>query len=90
MVAVVLGAQITGGQLGIGGTTSTDVPIEVSAPAGEYWRAVFSQDRHTCGLTNPSGTNWCWGKNEYGQLCLGDTADRTVPTQIRPAPPTHP
>ncbi|MBU4481693.1 hypothetical protein KKH59_05315, partial [Patescibacteria group bacterium] len=28
------------------------------------------------------GTLWAWGWNEYGQLGLGDTTDRTVPTQV--------
>ncbi len=28
------------------------------------------------------GTLWTWGRNKYGQLGLGDTADRDVPTQV--------
>jgi alpha-tubulin suppressor-like RCC1 family protein len=59
------------GQLGIGSYASTNVPTVVPAPAGEYFRTVYTQDSHTCGLTNPSGTNWCWGWNAFGQLGNG-------------------
>jgi len=32
--------------------------------------------------TRTDGTLWCWGKNQYGQLGLGDTTQRTSPIQL--------
>ena len=28
------------------------------------------------------GTLWAWGENSYGQLGVGDTTDRSSPTQV--------
>ena len=33
-------------------------------------------------LIRSDGTLWAWGWNYYGQLGLGDTTDRDVPTQV--------
>jgi alpha-tubulin suppressor-like RCC1 family protein len=70
------------GQLGTGGTSSTNVPTVVPAPTGEYWRVVRTQDSHTCGLTNPSGTNWCWGWKAFGQLGNGTTTGSPSPIRL--------
>lgn len=44
------------------------------------WRHVASAE-HDCGL-KADHTLWCWGDNTRGQLGLGDTALRVVPTQV--------
>jgi alpha-tubulin suppressor-like RCC1 family protein len=33
-------------------------------------------------LVRSDGTLWAWGDNDHGQLGLGDTTDRNVPTQV--------
>lgn len=42
--------------------------------------AVSSGDGHTCGIIG--GSLYCWGLNANGQLGLGDTTSRTVPTAV--------
>jgi len=39
-------------------------------------------DLHTCWVKESDKTLWCWGDNRYGQLGLGDTKDRLVPTKV--------
>jgi len=36
---------------------------------------------HTCALTR-SGSVWCWGANDHGELGDGSTEDRTVPVRV--------
>jgi alpha-tubulin suppressor-like RCC1 family protein len=38
-------------------------------------------DRHVLALLN-DGTIWTWGRNDEGQLGLGDTTNRDTPTQV--------
>jgi len=45
------------------------------------WLTVSSGGLHTCGI-RPDHTLWCWGRNAYGQLGLGDTRKRTTPKQV--------
>jgi alpha-tubulin suppressor-like RCC1 family protein len=40
----------------------------------------------TCAL-DAEGAAWCWGANRYGQLGLGDTLDRFVPTRLQHSVP---
>jgi alpha-tubulin suppressor-like RCC1 family protein len=42
--------------------------------------SVSAGDGHTCGII--SGDLYCWGLNGNGQLGLGDTKARTVPTAV--------
>lgn len=42
---------------------------------------IASGEVHTLALKK-DGTVWSWGWNKFGQLGLGDTEDRGVPTQI--------
>jgi alpha-tubulin suppressor-like RCC1 family protein len=71
------------GQLGLGDTADRLVPVQagtdtdwVSVAAGGY-----AGVGHSLALKD-DGTLWAWGYNNYGQLGLGDTANRTSPTQV--------
>jgi alpha-tubulin suppressor-like RCC1 family protein len=43
---------------------------------------IAAGDNHVLALRK-DGTVWSWGWNKFGQLGLGDTEDRGVPTQVR-------
>jgi alpha-tubulin suppressor-like RCC1 family protein len=43
--------------------------------------AITAGNAHTCGLTT-SGSAYCWGRNDYGQLGTGDTVDRHAPVPV--------
>ena len=45
-------------------------------------RCIASGGDHSVIVTN-SGAVYAWGKNDKGQLGLGDTVNREFPTQIR-------
>jgi len=49
--------------------------------AAAAWLTVDTGGAHACGIQQ-DGSLWCWGANESGQLGLGDTTDRSVPTQV--------
>jgi hypothetical protein len=51
------------------------------ARADTAWTTVDVGSMFTCAV-NQDGTLWCWGRNDRGQLGLGDTDDRTVPVQV--------
>jgi alpha-tubulin suppressor-like RCC1 family protein len=74
------------GQLGVGGYVSSTVPVVVplpaSAPAGDQFDAVTTQDSHTCAWTFPSATAWCWGWNAFGQLGIGTTTGSPTPVRL--------
>ncbi len=71
------------GQLGLGNTTARgDGPGEmgdnlpaVSLGTGRTATAIAVGDLHSCALLD-NATVKCWGDNEFGQLGVGDTADR--------------
>jgi alpha-tubulin suppressor-like RCC1 family protein len=73
------------GQLGLGDTVERRRPTPVGTgnwlhvTAGGFWRA----DR-TCAIRT-NHTLWCWGANWFGELGVGDTQGRTVPTQVGPS-----
>ncbi|MBI5018195.1 MAG: Ig-like domain-containing protein [Deltaproteobacteria bacterium] len=72
------------GQLGDGTTTSSPSPVLVSGLFGA--RAIAAGWRHSMAAV-PFGTeNYVhintWGANYYGQLGVGDTAQRNVPTPV--------
>ena len=69
------------GQVGNGTTTAPNSPVQEATSSTE-WRYLFdSTGNHMCAIKT-NGTLWCWGKNENGQLGLGDTTNRNVPTQV--------
>ena len=47
----------------------------VDLGAGRTARAISAGDRHTCVVLDNTSLK-CWGKNESGQLGLGDNSNR--------------
>lgn len=68
------------GQLGLDDDRDRDAPSRVSIARGA-WRVVRAGAAHTCAVT-VEGQLACWGRNAEGQLGLGDTVDRLVPTRV--------
>ncbi len=69
------------GELGIGDDAADRVvePMPVDSELG--WRAVRLGDKTSCAIAT-DGTLWCWGKNDAGQLGLGDLELRSVPARV--------
>jgi alpha-tubulin suppressor-like RCC1 family protein len=67
------------GQLGDGGTASSDVPVRVSVPDAVTFVTVNSGG-YSCYAIDSSGRLWAWGGNQNGQLGTG----RTTRTQATP------
>jgi len=68
------------GELGIGTTKDSHVPVDVPAlPNGIT--AVAAGNSHTCALTG-GGRVTCWGSNHHGQLGNGSTTDSGVPVDV--------
>ena len=58
----------------------TFAPVRVGV--AKTWSAIAAGDPHFCLARKRNGTLWAWGENLHGSLGLGDTRDRTRPTQI--------
>ena len=68
------------GELGNNSTTKSYEPVDVLTISDA---ASISAGGYHCMAINESGSRiWVWGANYYGQLGLGDTADRTSPVLI--------
>ena len=68
------------GELGI-----SDITINISSPtqvgSGTTWASIAVGTQVVL-ATKTDGTLWSWGGGGFGQLGLGDTADRSSPTQV--------
>jgi alpha-tubulin suppressor-like RCC1 family protein len=70
----------TGGQLGNGTTTNSNVPSPVSQ--GDLtFKQISAASSHTCAVT-PGGDIYCWGQNGSGQLGNGTTEQSLVPVRV--------
>ncbi|KAJ8747149.1 hypothetical protein K2173_001706 [Erythroxylum novogranatense] len=71
------------GQLGTGSDQAETRPKLLDSPSLESKRvkAVSCGARHSFILTE-NGEVFSWGWNKYGQLGLGDTMDRNMPSQV--------
>ena len=69
------------GQLGSGNTTNRSSPVQVGALT--TWAQIAGGDQfgHTKAITT-SGYLWMWGKNNNGQLGLGNTTYYSSPKQV--------
>ena len=59
-------------------------------PGSRTFVAVATGIWHTCGITDPDMSVWCWGFNSDGQLGTGDNNDRNAPTEITLPQGRHP
>ena len=71
---------------GQGGTNDTNNHTNDSASlvqvGGDTNWALVACLGYTSLAVKTNGTLWAWGRNNNGQLGLGDTADRSSPTQV--------
>jgi alpha-tubulin suppressor-like RCC1 family protein len=88
-------AQITGpgvyawgnnsnGQLGIGNTSNSSTPVQITGLSGLNVTAVSNGANaglHTLALTG-NGAVYAWGDNDSGQLGTGNTASSSTPVQV--------
>jgi len=65
------------GRLGIGGTTSQNLPQLV----GTNWATVSAGTTHTVAI-GTNGSLWAWGSNGNRQLGDGTATNRNLPTRI--------
>ncbi len=69
------------GALGTGSTTPRSTPVQVLGDLAFAELKAGGFIGHTCGLTE-SGTAYCWGENERGQVGDGSTIDRFSPSAV--------
>ena len=72
------------GVLGLGDTSSRSSPVQVGSLTN--WAYVDTiggnvGQHHTLAIKT-DGTLWAWGRNDQGQLGLGDLTDRSSPVQV--------
>jgi alpha-tubulin suppressor-like RCC1 family protein len=69
------------GQLGLSDSIHRPVPNRVGTDAD--WKTPFStaDSYSTCALKK-TGSLWCWGSNDWGNLGLSDNLRRKNPTQV--------
>jgi len=77
------GANISG-QLGDGTKTDRHAPIMVNVPNGPVVDIALA-GQNTCAITS-AGEVYCWGGNANGNLGVGDTIERLVPTRVAGLP----
>ncbi|XP_012088011.1 ultraviolet-B receptor UVR8 isoform X2 [Jatropha curcas] len=71
------------GQLGTGTDQAETQPRQLDAASleGKRGKLVSCGARHSAILTD-DGQVYSWGWNKYGQLGLGDSIDRNIPSQV--------
>ena len=76
------------GQLGLDIAANSEMaPTLIDPPAGvDFWKYFAAGYHHTLAICN-EGKLWAWGRNNQGQLGLGDTTNRRAPVEV-PMPAT--
>jgi alpha-tubulin suppressor-like RCC1 family protein len=69
------------GQLGDGTTTNRDIPVRVRLPRSARVKALAAGDDHSLASTS-GGRLYSWGRNGYGQLGDGSTAESDRPVRL--------
>ena len=68
------------GQLGDNTLDSKSTPVAI-VTSGQTWAMVAAGVTHTCALAT-GGSLWCWGDNSAGQLGIGSSQPREIPTRV--------
>lgn len=68
------------GELGDGANLGRTVPVEVRGLVSRV-TGIAAGDNHTCAVLQ-TGTVWCWGANNYGQLGNGSNVASNLPVQV--------
>lgn len=68
------------GQLGVDDITNRSSPVSVIGGFTD-WCQVSASLQHTAAIRT-NGTLWTWGRNNYGQLGVNDSADRSSPVSV--------
>ncbi len=68
------------GQLGIGSITPKGEATSVPALVGSGYQQIATDGDHSCALES-GGALRCWGKNEAGQIGVGDRGSITLPSE---------
>ena len=68
------------GQLGLGNLTSYSSPKQIGALTN--WSIVKPSRNYFAIAVKTDGTLWSWGKNNFGQLGLGNTTNYSSPKQV--------
>jgi alpha-tubulin suppressor-like RCC1 family protein len=63
-------------------TVTQDLAVPANTSQLACSAVVFDPNDGHCLALTPDGKLWSWGKNNAGQLGLGDTVDRTIATQF--------
>ena len=71
------------GQLGDGSPVDENATVEKLTPivGGKEFRYLTVGDYHACAISK-TGSAFCWGSNEYGQLGNGDTESSSTPIEV--------
>lgn len=75
------------GQLGIGSTTDA---LQFSPVRSVCDPVALIAGEHNSGCIGGDGAVWLWGRNDWGQLGLGDDMSRKRPTQLQGFKAVHP
>lgn len=74
--------QNADGQLGVGNEIpNSPKPILVSETM--RFKSIAANERHSLAL-DTNGKLWAWGRNDSGQLGVGDKVNRLTPTRVKP------
>lgn len=73
------------GQLGTNSTADADQPQDINSPVLSNVKRIAAGSLHSIALKT-DGTVWAWGRNNYGQLGLADTVDRSTPVLVTNLP----
>lgn len=76
-----IGGPVSGGGSGGGGPISGGGGGDTTVATHDPFAAIVAGNGISCGLTE-RGVAYCWGANGIGQLGVGDTVDRYIPTQV--------